>query len=121
MNMRLPCQCPPVKARTDFVLTRRAYKLGRMKVLLIGNGGREHALAWRLASSSRVTALFAAPGNPGTAQVADNVDIKVSDPAAVIRFVKVNAVDLVVIGPENPLAEGLADKLLAEGNPVKIS
>jgi len=89
-----------------------------MKVLLIGNGGREHALAWRLASSSRVTALFAAPGNPGTAQVADNVDIKVSDPAAVIRFVKVNAVDLVVIGPENPLAEGLADKLLAEG--VKV-
>ena len=53
--------------------------------------------------------------------MADNVDIKVSDPAAVIRFVKVNAVDLVVIGPENPLAEGLADKLLAEGNPVKIS
>ena len=89
-----------------------------MKVLLIGNGGREHALAWKLSASPRVTALFVAPGNPGTAQVADNVEMDITKPADVIRFIKINAIDLVVIGPENPLADGLTDKLSAEG--VKV-
>ena len=89
-----------------------------MKVLLVGNGGREHALAWKLAASPRVTALYAAPGNPGTAQVADNVAVDPMDFAAVERFVRGNGIGLVVIGPEDPLAAGLADHLAATGVPV---
>jgi phosphoribosylamine--glycine ligase len=89
-----------------------------MKVLLVGNGGREHAIAWKLADSPHVTALYAAPGNPGTAQVADNVDLGVSDFAGIQKFVKGNAIDLVIIGPEDPLAGGLADLLIADG--VKV-
>ena len=89
-----------------------------MKVLLIGNGGREHALAWKLAASSRVTALYALPGNPGTAQVADNVPIDVMNFGAIEKFVRANRVEFVVIGPEDPLAGGLADRLLAAG--VKV-
>ena len=89
-----------------------------MKVLLIGNGGREHALAWKLAGSTRVTALYAMPGNPGTAQVADNVPIDPMDFAAVTKFVRESGIDLVVIGPEDPLAAGLADVIDAMG--VKV-
>src|SRR3954467_13432777 len=89
-----------------------------MKVLLVGNGGREHALAWKLASSPRVTALYCAPGNPGTAQVADNVPIGVMDFPNTQHFVRDNAIGLVVIGPEDPLAAGLADLLHAQG--VKV-
>ncbi len=90
-----------------------------MKVLLVGNGGREHAIAWKLADSPYVTALYAAPGNPGTAQVADNLpDIGVNDFAKIERFVKQNKIDLVIIGPEDPLAGGLADLLIAAG--VKV-
>jgi phosphoribosylamine--glycine ligase len=84
-----------------------------MKVLVIGSGGREHALCWKLASSPQVTALFCAPGNPGTAQTADNVDIPVTDFDAIETFAKHNSIDLVVIGPEDPLAAGLADRLRA--------
>jgi phosphoribosylamine--glycine ligase len=86
-----------------------------MRVLLIGNGGREHALAWKLAASPRVTGLFVAPGNPGTAQVADNVPIAVSDFKQIVRFAKDNAIRLVVIGPEDPLACGLTDVLQDAG------
>src|SRR5689334_13836022 len=89
-----------------------------MKVLLIGNGGREHALAWKLADSPRVTSLFAAPGNPGTAQVAENVPISPMEFPAIEKFVRQNRVEFVVIGPEDPLAAGLADHLLAAG--VKV-
>src|SRR4051794_40282645 len=90
-----------------------------MKVLLVGNGGREHALAWKLAASPRVTALYAAPGNPGIAEVADVLPkIGVMDFDAIERFVRDNRVELVVIGPEDPLAGGLADRLLAAG--VKV-
>ncbi len=84
-----------------------------MKVLLIGSGGREHALAWKLADSPGVTALFALPGNPGTAQVAENIPGSVMDFDAIEAFVRKNSVGLVVIGPEDPLAAGLADRLLA--------
>jgi phosphoribosylamine--glycine ligase len=85
-----------------------------MKVLLVGNGGREHAIAWKLADSPHVTALYAAPGNPGTAQVAENLpDIGVNDFSKIERFVKENRIDLVVIGPEDPLAGGLTDLLTA--------
>jgi phosphoribosylamine--glycine ligase len=89
-----------------------------MKVLLIGNGGREHALAWKLAGSTRVTALYAMPGNPGTSQVADNVPIDPMDFPAVTKFVRESGIDLVVIGPEDPLAAGLADAIDAMG--VKV-
>jgi phosphoribosylamine--glycine ligase len=82
-----------------------------MKVLLIGSGGREHALAWRLADSPRVTALYAMPGNPGIQQVAELVAIDPMDFPAVERFVRDNRVELVVIGPEDPLAAGLSDRL----------
>jgi len=86
-----------------------------MKVLLIGSGGREHALAWKLAQSPRVTALYAAPGNPGIAQVADLVQIGVMDFDKVARFSKQNNIDLVVVGPEDPLANGIVDHLAKEG------
>src|SRR5258708_606190 len=84
-----------------------------MKVLLIGNGGREHALAWKLAASPRVTQLFVAPGNPGTAQVADNVPIAATDLEGIEKFIRRNGVEFVVIGPEDPLAMGLADRISA--------
>jgi phosphoribosylamine--glycine ligase len=87
-----------------------------MRVLLIGNGGREHALAWKLAASPRVTGLYALPGNPGTAELADNVtDVPVTDFAKIERFVRKNNIERVVIGPEDPLAAGLADAMTAAG------
>ena len=86
-----------------------------MKVLLIGNGGREHALAWRLADSRGVTALYAMPGNPGTAQVAENVPGNPLDFKAVETFVRKAAIDFVIVGPEDPLAAGLVDRLTAMG------
>lgn len=89
-----------------------------MKVLVIGSGGREHALCWKLADSPQVNALYCAPGNPGTAQVAENVDLAVTDFNGLERFVRDNKIDLVVIGPEDPLAAGLADRLRAAGTLV---
>ena len=86
-----------------------------MKVLVVGSGGREHALAWKLAASPRVTALYAWPGNPGIAQVADCVGADVMDFAGIEKFARQNAIGLVVIGPEDPLAAGLADRLIAAG------
>jgi phosphoribosylamine---glycine ligase len=82
-----------------------------MKILLIGSGGREHALAWTLAQSPTCDMLFAAPGNPGIADHAGLVDIDIKDHAAVAGFCVENAIDLVVIGPEAPLVDGLADSL----------
>ncbi|CAA9372321.1 MAG: Phosphoribosylamine--glycine ligase, partial [uncultured Phycisphaerae bacterium] len=86
-----------------------------MKVLLLGNGAREHALAWKLADSPRVTALYALPGNPGTAQVAENVDIALDDFGRIEAFVRENRVELVVVGPEDPLAAGIVDRLAKTG------
>src|SRR5207248_8757178 len=78
-----------------------------MKVLLIGNGGREHALAWKIADSPRVTRQFALPGYPGIGQVADLVAGSVMEFDQIERFVQREKIDLVVIGPEDPLAAGL--------------
>jgi phosphoribosylamine--glycine ligase len=86
-----------------------------MNVLLIGSGGREHALAWKLAQSPGLDTLYAAPGNPGIAQHARLVDLAVTDHAATISFVQAHDVALVVIGPEAPLVNGLADSLRAAG------
>jgi phosphoribosylamine--glycine ligase len=86
-----------------------------MKVLLIGSGGREHALAWKLSQSPKLSRLFAAPGNPGIAQHADLVGIDPADHPAVIEFCRREAIGLVVIGPEAPLVAGLGDALRAVG------
>jgi phosphoribosylamine--glycine ligase len=82
-----------------------------MNVLLIGSGGREHALAWKLAQSPGLDTLFAAPGNPGIAEHATIVALDVTDHAAVIAFAQEQTIGLVVIGPEAPLVDGLADSL----------
>ncbi|MGE7206036.1 phosphoribosylamine--glycine ligase [Sphingomonas sp. NPDC019816] len=89
-----------------------------MNVLLLGSGGREHALAWKLAQSNGLDTLYAAPGNPGIAQHATCVALNATDHAAVVAFVKDHAIGLVVVGPEAPLVDGLADSLRAEGVPV---
>lgn len=86
-----------------------------MNILLLGSGGREHALAWKLAQSPRVETLYAAPGNPGIAQCATLVTLAATDHAAVVAFCAEKGVDLVVIGPEAPLVDGLADSLRAAG------
>ena len=86
-----------------------------MNVLLIGSGGREHALAWALAASPMLTKLYCAPGNGGISGVAECVSLDVVDHASVITFCKDKAIDLVVVGPEAPLVAGLADDLAASG------
>ena len=86
-----------------------------MKVLLIGSGGREHALAWKLADSPQVTGLFAWPGNPGIAQLAECAGSDVMDFKGIEKFAKENGIGLVVVGPEDPLAGGLVDRLTAAG------
>lgn len=85
-----------------------------MRLLVVGGGGREHALVWKLAQSPRVDALFCAPGNAGTAQHGQNVRIAVDDYREFVRFAKREKIDLVVIGPEAPLVAGLADLLRQE-------
>jgi phosphoribosylamine--glycine ligase len=86
-----------------------------MNVLLLGSGGREHALAWKLAQSPRLTSLHAIPGNPGIARHATLHDVPLTDHAAVIDFCRAHAIGLVVIGPEAPLVDGLSDSLRAAG------
>ena len=73
-----------------------------MKVLILGSGGREHALAWKIAQSPKLEKLFIAPGNAGTAQVGENVPLKISDFESIAAFVKDNQIELVVVGPEVP-------------------
>jgi phosphoribosylamine--glycine ligase len=86
-----------------------------MNILLIGSGGREHALAWKIAASPLVTKLYCAPGNAGIAQEAECVALDVADHAAVIGFCKQNRIDFVVVGPEAPLCAGIVDDLTAAG------
>ena len=86
-----------------------------MNVLLLGSGGREHALAWKLAQSPLLATLFAAPGNPGIAEHAQIVSLDAADHRAVVDFCRRHAVELVVIGPEAPLVDGLADNLRTLG------
>jgi phosphoribosylamine--glycine ligase len=86
-----------------------------MRVLVVGSGGREHALAWALSHSPLLTALFVAPGNPGTATIGRNVPIGALDIPALVDFAKAEAIDLVVPGPEAPLVAGLADALASAG------
>ena len=85
-----------------------------MKVLVVGNGGREHALAWKIRQSPRLTHLWIAPGNAGTAEEGENVAIAADDIAGLVAFAKKQRVDLVVVGPEVPLTLGLVDALAKE-------
>src|ERR1700712_3881527 len=86
-----------------------------MNILLLGSGGREHALAWKIAASPLGTKLWCAPGNAGIAREAECVALNIADHGAVIDFCKANAVDFVVVGPETPLAAGIGDDLANAG------
>ncbi len=86
-----------------------------MRVLVIGSGGREHALAWKLARSSRLSRLFVAPGNGGTEAVAENVPLDITDHQAVVNFCRRAAIDFVVVGPDAQVVAGLGDDVRAAG------
>ena len=78
-----------------------------MKLLLLGSGGREHALAWKIAQSPKIEKLYIAPGNAGTRNVGENIAIKADDFEAIKTFVIENSFDMVVVGPEDPLVKGV--------------
>lgn len=80
-----------------------------MKLLLLGSGGREHALAWKIAQSNKIEKLYIAPGNAGTALVGENVNIKADDFDAIRKFTLDNQINMVVVGPEDPLVKGVYD------------
>ncbi len=86
-----------------------------MRVLVVGSGAREHTIAWKLRQSPRLTDLFVAPGNAGTAAIGTNLDIKAADVDGIAAAAKEQRIDLVVVGPEDPLSRGLVDRLTAEG------
>ncbi len=86
-----------------------------MNILLLGSGGREHALAWKIAASPLLTKLWCAPGNAGIAKEAECIALDFADHVAVIAFCRSNAVDLVVVGPDAPIAAGIVDDLTAAG------
>ena len=92
--------------------TLRNKGVGLMKILLLGSGGREHALAWKIAQSAKCEKLFIAPGNAGTGEIGENVAIKADDFEAIKAFVVENGVNMVVVGPEDPLVKGIYDNLL---------
>ena len=85
-----------------------------MRILVIGSGGREHALTWKLRQSPHAEQIFCAPGNAGTGEIAENIAIPVSDFTALVRFAKQNRVDLTVVGPDDPLAAGIVDLFTSE-------
>src|SRR5512133_3829674 len=89
-----------------------------MRVLVVGSGGREHALAWKISRSPLVTGLFAAPGNPGIARVATLVPHRVDEVDAIAGWARANRIDLVVVGPEAPLCAGLVDRVEEAGIPA---
>ncbi len=89
-----------------------------MKVLIVGSGGREHAIAWKVAQSPKVTKLYCAPGNAGIASIAECVDINVMDTQGILALAKEQGIGLVIIGPDNPLFAGMADVLRAAGIPT---
>ena len=91
-----------------------------MKILLLGSGGREHALAWKIAQSQKVDKLYIAPGNAGTANVGENVDIKADDFDKLKDFAVANGVNMVVVGPEDPLVKGIYDDFKSDERTADI-
>ena len=86
-----------------------------MKVLVVGGGGREHAIIWKLSQSRRISKLYCAPGNGGTAAIAENVPLKATELPGLISFAQKEKIDLVFVAPDDPLAMGLVDELEAAG------
>ena len=91
-----------------------------LHLLLIGSGGREHALAWKMAQSPRLGKLFIAPGNAGTAHLGTNVNLPTGDFEALGRFVEAERIDLIVVGPEDPLVAGIADYFDSDRAPRRV-
>lgn len=91
-----------------------------MKILLLGGGGREHALAWKIAQSNKVEKLYIAPGNAGTANVGENVDIKADDFSSLKDFAVENGINMVVVGPEDPLVKGIYDEFKNDARTADI-
>ena len=92
-----------------------------MNILLLGSGGREHALAWKIAQSPKVNKLYIAPGNAGTALVGENVDIKATDFTALKDFALTHGVEMVVVGPEDPLVKGIYDDFANDPRTKRIA
>jgi phosphoribosylamine--glycine ligase len=113
MTANPPCRGREIRA-TDTV-SHTLIWLHPMQILLLGSGGREHALAWKIAASPLVTKLWCAPGNAGIAREAECVALDIADHAGVIDFCRISAVDFVVVGPETPLAAGIIDDLASAG------
>ena len=91
-----------------------------MKILLLGSGGREHALAWKISKSERVEKLYIAPGNAGTQSVGENVAMKADDFEAIKTFVADHGIDMVVVGPEDPLVKGIYDELASDARTASV-
>ena len=83
-----------------------------MKILLLGSGGREHALAWKISQSSQLEKLFVAPGNAGTSEIAENVALEINDFESIGHFCVQNKINLIIVGPEQPLVSGIHDYFL---------
>ena len=115
----LPAESPEHKSSASLWLaisraTETVTLLYPMKILVIGSGGREHALAWKLRQSPHADRIFSAPGNAGTSEIVENVTIPANDLQRLVRFAKENRVDLTVVGPDDPLAAGIVDLFAAE-------
>src|SRR5947209_3378070 len=107
-----PCNKREIRATDSVPQTLVGFP---MHILLLGSGGREHALAWKIAASPLVTKLWCAPGNAGISREAECVPLDITNHAAVIDFCRTNAVDFVVVGPDAPIAAGIVDDLNAAG------
>lgn len=99
---------------------QRPYHITIMKILLLGSGGREHALAWKIAQSAKCEKLFIAPGNAGTMEAGENVAIKADDFDRLKDFAVENGVDMVVVGPEDPLVKGIYDAFKTDARTAAI-
>src|SRR5688572_23860037 len=108
----------PCIAKRSQTLVGQGINLTSMKILVVGGGAREHAIAWKLARERSVTTVICAPGNPGIAAHARCVSVDVANPRTVLEIAKREAVDLTVVGPELPLSVGVVDLFAAEGRPI---
>ena len=86
-----------------------------MKILVLGSGGREHALCWKIAQSVRVSKVFCAPGNGGIGEIAENIDINPNEIDKLLDFAMKESIDLTIVGPEGPLVDGIVDKFQEKG------